>query len=375
MPSATSLCSRPDLTRLPASTPIVSLYLRRVECIDETEHEGIWPFVGEGIANDAIRLRTMLTWQRGSGAPQAQCMSPILDLGSNYQDGTVIRFNERLAVFPTSAREGFPLTASAALVLIEEDWGGQMDEVTERVFHDIGNLVKGEVASATTTAVGAAVAGAIGSVFGPLGTAVGSGIGAAVGWLVQQIGAGLDSLKSDAFPPQDAALVVAGPANRFSTGTRLTQMLDFTAFGGTYRLTCEWRFGKPDRRVALRTHSGNFVMALNGGGGVVNAASRQPAPREWETFVLEDVAPSQVSLRAGGGQVLSAEAGGGGLLVANRALVGPWETFTIAHLGAERVALRAPNGKFLCAENGGGGDLLFNRDGVAEWETFTLQVL
>ncbi len=369
------ICSRPDLTRLPASTPLLSLYLRRVTCVDETEHEGIWPFVGEGIANDAIRMRVMLTWQRGANAPLAQCMSPVLDLGSNYQDGTVIRFNERLATFPMSPNERFPLTANASVILIEEDWGGQMDEVSSRVLQQVGDLVKGRVADVTKQVVGDAARSGLSAVWGPVGGLVGEGIAAAVGWLVQQIGDGIKALESDAFPPQDASLVVAGPTNRFAGGIRLPQELVFSGHGGEYRLSCEWRFGRPDRRVALRTYGGNYVMAVNGGGDVVNAVSRQPSPREWETFVLEDVATSQVALRAYGGQVLCAENGGGGRLLANRGLVGPWESFTVVHLGAERIALRAPNGKFLCAENGGGGDLLFNRDRAAEWETFTLEVL
>ncbi|MCP5246040.1 MAG: hypothetical protein H6937_08845 [Burkholderiales bacterium] len=377
-------CSKPTLQSgmhfLPSTERVLSLYLRRVECLDETEHEGIWPFVGEGIANDAMRLRVLLTWQRGAEAPQAQCMLPVLDLGSNYQDGTVVSFNERLASYPVSYGHQkfphrFPLTVNASLVLLEEDWGGQMDEVTEKVLHDIGSFVKGEVATATSTAVGGAVGGAIGTALGPLGTAVGTGVGAAVGWIVQQIGASLDSLKTDAFPPQDVSIILAKPSSRFTGGSRLPQQVIFEGHGGKYKLNLEWRFGYPDRRVALKTYSGNYVMAINGGGGLVNAVSHQTTPKEWETFVLEDVSAGQVSLRAWGGQVLSAEHGGGGAVFANRNLVSSWESLRIYHFGNGRVALRAANGKYLCAENGGGSDLLFNRDRVAEWETFTLQTL
>lgn len=372
--TSVATCSRPDLTKLPANSPILSLYLRKVECIDETEHEGIWPFVGEWISNDAIRLKALITWQRGSDAPQAQCWTPVLDLGSNYQDGTVQTFNERLAVYPSTS-QNFPLTVNVSMVLIEEDWGGQLDEVAEKIFHDIGKFIKDEVATATSAAVSSAVGAAIGSVFGPIGTAVGSGIGAAVGWIIQQIGKGLDDLKSDAFPPQDLSIVLSKPAKKFTSDIRLIQPLEFEEFGGRYRLTFEWRFGYADRKIALKTHKGNYVMAINGGGEIVNATSRQTIPHAWEMFTLEDVASRQVCLRSHNGQLLTAEGGGGGVLIANRNIVGRWETFTIYNLGDNKIALRAQNGKFLCAENGGGGELLFNRERVAEWETFTLEFL
>lgn len=365
----------PDTTRLPLGTKVLSLYVRRVTCLDETEHEGVWPFVGEGMANDAIRMSALITQQQGPRGASMQARTPIVDLGSNYQDGTVSDFGHRVLCVPLTASTAFPLTVNASFVLIEEDWGGQMDQVTEKVLHDIGGFIKSEVAQATTTAVGAAVGGAIGTALGPLGTTVGAGIGAAVGFIVQQIGAGLDSLKSDAFPPQDVSVVLANKDARFSSGSQLTQRVKFEAFGGAYQMELTWRIANADRRVALRTYNGQYVMAHNGGGGLVDAQSRQPRPLEWETFVMEDIAANRIALRAYTGQVLCAEGGGGGQLVANRGLVGPWELLRVVRLAGGKIALRSANGKYLCAEGAGGGALLFNRDGAAEWETFTLEVL
>jgi hypothetical protein len=366
----------PDTTLLPKDALTLSLYLRRVTCLDETEHEGVWPFEGEGVANDAIRLSALVTSQRGERGTPIQGRTPIIDLGSNYQDGTRERFYHRLATFPLIDEQRFPLTVNAAVVLIEEDWGGQMNEVTERVLHDIGDFIKTEVAKATSTAVGAAIGGAIGTALGPLGTTVGAGIGAAVGFIVQQLGAGLDALKSDAFPPQDVSVVLANKNATFSSGGReFAQRVKFEGFGGSYQLDFVWRLANADRKVALRCHNGRYVMALNGGGGVVNATSSQTKPLQWETFVMEDIGSNAIALRAYNGRTLCAEGGGGGALVANRGMVGPWERFSVRVMGGGKVALRSSNGKYLCAENGGGAELLFNRDSVAEWETFKLELV
>ena len=363
------------LVSLAAHNRVLSLYLRQVKCIDETEHEGISPFVGEGIANDAIRLRALITSQQGAGAGQIQGLSPVMDLGSNYQDGTVILFNQRLAAFPLLPSGLYPLTVNAALTLIEEDWGGQMEEVSAATLRSIGDFVKGEVATATATAVTTAVGGAIGTAFGPLGTVVGAGIGAAIGFIVQQIGAGLDALKSDAFSPQDVSIVLANADARFTRGSRLPQILVFEGFGGKYEVTCEWRIGSPDRRVALRTYNNSYVMAVNGGGGLVNAVSRQPSPREWETFTLEDITAGQISLKSYDGKTLGME---GVSLAADRGLVGASETFSLRRISGDKVAILGPNRRYLSAINGGGSELQFVREerhGVAEWETFTLQTL
>lgn len=56
----TPICQVPRIGR-PEQGRRLSLQLVKLACLDETEHEGIWPFVGEGIANDAIRLTCAVT--------------------------------------------------------------------------------------------------------------------------------------------------------------------------------------------------------------------------------------------------------------------------------------------------------------------------
>lgn len=90
----------------------------------------------------------------------------------------------------------------------------------------------------------------------------------------------------------------------------------------------------------------------------------------------------EISLRTGpNGLYLSAELGGGGLVIANRIGLGAWETFTIHKVNgsgaignSDEIALQASNGQFLCAEYGGGAHVVADRSGIGSWETFRLQI-
>ena len=92
--------------------------------------------------------------------------------------------------------------------------------------------------------------------------------------------------------------------------------------------------------VHIQSVNGHFVVAEGGGGDVVNA--NRTVPLEWETFRIEKVGGSGVissgntiSLQAyngwsgGGGNYVVAEDGGGSVVNANRDAVGAWEMFTL----------------------------------------------
>lgn len=92
--------------------------------------------------------------------------------------------------------------------------------------------------------------------------------------------------------------------------------------------------------VNIQSVGGYFVVAEGGGGDVVNCD--RTVAQSWETFLIEKVGGSgvigwgdPVSLQAsngwsgGGGNYVVAEDGGGSVVNANRSAVGPWETFTI----------------------------------------------
>jgi murein DD-endopeptidase MepM/ murein hydrolase activator NlpD len=115
------------------------------------------------------------------------------------------------------------------------------------------------------------------------------------------------------------------------------------------------------RSVTLKSLSQQrFVVAENGGGGVVNA--NRVEAREWETFTLLDLNEGElmngdlISLRASAGTFVVAEGGGGQELKADRAVPSTWETFQLWKAGStnttevigtqEQIVLKTLNGGF-----------------------------
>src|SRR5262245_42919266 len=88
--------------------------------------------------------------------------------------------------------------------------------------------------------------------------------------------------------------------------------------------------------VTLQTINGKFIVAENGGAGIVNA--NRDVAAAWESFQLVDNnggsldSGDLVFLRAGNGNFFSAENGGGGIVNANRAQPFDWETFRIGRV-------------------------------------------
>ena len=88
--------------------------------------------------------------------------------------------------------------------------------------------------------------------------------------------------------------------------------------------------------VALGTLDGHFVCAENGGGGAVNA-TRTDA-QDWETFRVVKIGGTGAAIADGdqialatkvSGQFVSAVNGGGGALTADRAAASGWESFVV----------------------------------------------
>ena len=124
--------------------------------------------------------------------------------------------------------------------------------------------------------------------------------------------------------------------------------------------------------VSLKTSKGQYVVALNGGGGDVNSTRNQRGA--WETFEVVEQGGDYVALRTNDGSFLSAEAGGGGGLFANRRLIGGWEIFKVIHRGGDRFALQASSGHYFVAEDGGNQDVNANRESVGAWEEFSIEL-
>jgi hypothetical protein len=64
---------------------------------------------------------------------------------------------------------------------------------------------------------------------------------------------------------------------------------------------------------------------------------------KWQSRRVQD----SITLKAANGRLLTAEAGGGGAVLANREAAGPWETFDVVPQNDGTVALRASGGQFV----------------------------
>jgi hypothetical protein len=137
--------------------------------------------------------------------------------------------------------------------------------------------------------------------------------------------------------------------------------------------------------VSLQARNGQFVVAENGGGGVVNV--NRALAQTFETFVVVDLnggtlnSGDTVNLQAFNGQFMVAENAGGGAVNANRAQAITWEQFVItstaggAIANGNSVSLRTFNGRnFLSAVNGGGGAVNAAPTAVGQNELFTVNI-
>jgi len=127
------------------------------------------------------------------------------------------------------------------------------------------------------------------------------------------------------------------------------------------------------KRIALRTNGNQFVH-LAGSDGTLQIPPWQ-GPDTWELFTKTKTADGKVTLEAANSTAanrmyLSAENGGGGLVLARRSPAGAWEKFEEVDKGSGKIALKTANGNFLCAEARGGDLLLANKSAAGEWETF-----
>jgi hypothetical protein len=120
--------------------------------------------------------------------------------------------------------------------------------------------------------------------------------------------------------------------------------------------------------VHLTSHHRKFFVAeLNGTVAANRDASRGPGP--WETWRVEKADDGRIALRSHHGKLLTAEGGGGGVVVADRDhdTPGPWEMWAVEKVDGG-VALRSWDGHYLCAEVD--GTVNATRTEIGPWETW-----
>jgi hypothetical protein len=143
--------------------------------------------------------------------------------------------------------------------------------------------------------------------------------------------------------------------------------------------------------TAFQSVNGHYVVAENGGGGVLNANRVERG--SWETFTLIDLnggsleSGDLVNIQSVNGHYVVAESGGGDVVNCNRTQPLGWETFRIEKVSGgggigsgDTISLQAYNGWSCCggnyvvAEDGGGNVVNANRAAVGAWEIFTIHI-
>lgn len=205
-----------------------SLVLEQVRCIDETEHEGFAFVSGEGLANDAMRLQVVAT-SNGEGEVPRQDISDLIDLGSDYEDGTVVPINREVARFDVNDRIRFPFMMSTGLILIEEDWFGDMSA-------DLREIIAGFAESAED------VHSAVSEIIGELGSGywqIGAFIGRIAAEVEPAIARAVLDAANDIFPVSDLILITDG-RNRAIPSASVLNIVRFEGHGGEYELRFRW---------------------------------------------------------------------------------------------------------------------------------------
>lgn len=210
----------------------------RVRCIDETEHEGVWPFEGEGVANDRIDL----------GAVNVNANLRTTNFGpemvsDNFEDGRFVIWNREIARFDLSALSNpYPRDFNTTLTISEIDYGAGF----AATLGEIGRYIRTGVVELVTKIgemLGAMVGSAEAGKF--IGKIVGELLALGLGELINIISR---AVQDDVFRPQIASIRLDSPYSTFmgvidkvpGPFRSPEQEFVFDGFGGSYRVYGVW---------------------------------------------------------------------------------------------------------------------------------------
>lgn len=257
--------------RAPGDTPkyrnrFLKLIVTRVHCIDETEHEGAWPFEGEGIANDRIDLGAISIGPNG----RTRSFGPQM-VSDNFEDNRQFIWNREIARFDiASFGPSYPKDFGVTVAISEIDYGAgfanTLNEISVYIRRGVVELL---------TKIGEVIGSILGS--GEVGKFIGKIVGdllaLALGELINIIGR---AVQDDVFQPQVATIRLD---NMYSTFNGVLdkipgpfrspeQVLPYAGFGGAYRVYCVWEL---EREAEVGTlpinHTGNILRITTQTGG------------------------------------------------------------------------------------------------------------
>jgi hypothetical protein len=215
----------------------LKLKVNRVKCVDETEHEGPWPFQGEGVANDRIDLGAISISPDGRTTQFGPRM-----VSDNFEDNREVVWEQEIASFDLLRMGSYPMSFGVTVAISEIDYGGGFANVLKDIFNSIKGVVV-EVLAKIGEVIGALVgAGEVGKVIGKI---VGELVILGLGELISIVGR---AVQDDVFPAQVVTLQLD---SRYSTPWGVddksigpfalpVERLSYNGFGGAYEVYTYW---------------------------------------------------------------------------------------------------------------------------------------
>lgn len=217
----------------------LNLYITRVLCVDETDHEGGWPFEGEWIANDRIDLSAVSVSPDGDSS----LFGPRM-VSDNFEDGRLVNWRRKIATYDLQkyALDTYPLNFGTTLTIAEIDYGGGFGSTMRDIFNTIkAGVVKlvGEIGKVIGAIFGASEVGKI------IGTVIGELLVLGLGEIINIIDR---AVQDDVFTPQVAAIQLDTQVSTFTgidcwtPGPLLSpgQRMNFSGFKGYYSIFYQW---------------------------------------------------------------------------------------------------------------------------------------
>jgi hypothetical protein len=217
----------------------LKLFISRVRCADETEHEGGWPFEGEGIANDRIDLTAI---SLAPNAAMAQ-FGPQM-VSDNFEDNREFPWNREIASFDLDTLGvPYPLNFGVTVTIAEIDYGGGFATKVREIYNSIKSVIVDVIGKIGEMIGGIFGAGEAGKV---IGRVIGDIVVLGLGELVNVISR---AVQDDVFPAQVATLQID---SRYSTFWGVWDkingplyspefVLPYVGAGGTYEVFGYWQ--------------------------------------------------------------------------------------------------------------------------------------
>jgi hypothetical protein len=215
-----------------AATDKLRLWVRTVQCIDETNPEW-W-------GDDEIALAGISIDEDGDTKPIGE-----RGCGGGFDDGRSKALNWDFHMFSLRERTYWPKKYGITLVLAEKDYGG-LASFVQKLWDQVRNAVHKALEGAAKAA-GVALAAFLG--LPAIGPIIGQVLAAAAKWIIDKlIGWLIDLFKDDIFNPVTAWVTVPSMSARWyfangQWGSTWSPLLSasFSGFGGQYRLIYQWQ--------------------------------------------------------------------------------------------------------------------------------------